>query len=113
MPVHCIYGTESETDEAYVYDVPHFTSATPPAPRDIVMGPGDGTVNLRSLAACEQLGPQARPESPHLLVWLAHFSQIWRLRWRLQQMPCGCAASAHKTSHCSIVMCSTPHRRAV
>lgn len=58
MPVHCLYGTETDTDEAYVYDVPRFTTTTPPAPKTIISGPGDGTVNLRSLHACDRLGPQ-------------------------------------------------------
>lgn len=58
MPVHCIYGTETDTDEAYIYDVDHFTNSTPPAPKIIISGPGDGTVNLLSLQSCERLGPQ-------------------------------------------------------
>ena len=58
MPVHCIYGTETDTDEAYIYDVDHFTNSTPPAPKTIINGPGDGTVNLLSLQSCERLGPQ-------------------------------------------------------
>ena len=49
MRVHCLYGTGKDTDERFEYDVPNFSSSEPPAPRRAVQGPGDGTVNLRSL----------------------------------------------------------------
>lgn len=52
--VHCLYGTGKETDEGYVYDVPKFDASPPPAPKKVVKGPGDGTVNLRSLEACRE-----------------------------------------------------------
>lgn len=46
----------------YGYDLQHFGSKkVPPAPRRISQGPGDGTVNLRSLKSCVQLGPMVRP----------------------------------------------------
>ena len=51
--LHCLYGTGMDTDEAYVYDVPSFNASAPPAPKKVVKGPGDGTVNLRSLEACK------------------------------------------------------------
>ena len=50
--VHCLYGTGKDTDEGYVYDVPEFDASGPPPPKKIAKGPGDGTVNLRSLEAC-------------------------------------------------------------
>ena len=52
--VHCLYGTGKETDEGYVYDVPKFDASPPPGPKKVVKGPGDGTVNLRSLEACKE-----------------------------------------------------------
>lgn len=51
--VHCLYGTGKDTDEGYVYDVPKFNASGPPPPKKVVKGPGDGTVNLRSLEACK------------------------------------------------------------
>jgi hypothetical protein len=46
----------------YGYDVKRFGGQeVPPAPRRISQGPGDGTVNLRSLQSCVQLGPMVRP----------------------------------------------------
>lgn len=52
--LHCLYGTGMETDEGYVYDVPRFNASAPPAPKEVRKGPGDGTVNLRSLEACKR-----------------------------------------------------------
>ena len=50
--VHCLYGTGQDTDEGYVYAVPHFNASAPPPPKEVRTGLGDGTVNLRSLEAC-------------------------------------------------------------
>jgi lysophospholipase-3 len=52
--VHCLYGTGKDTDEGYVYDVSAFNASAPPAPSMVIKGPGDGTVNQRSLEACKQ-----------------------------------------------------------
>ena len=49
MRVHCLYGTGKATAERFEYDVPNFSGSEPPAPKRVVQGPGDGTVNLRSL----------------------------------------------------------------
>lgn len=68
VPVHCIYGTDVDTEVGYLYDVKRFTGEVPPAPHKIRQGPGDGTVNLRSLQSCRQLGPMVSPA--HLLYTL-------------------------------------------
>ena len=51
MRVHCLHGTGVDTAEHFMYDVPRFSSSDPPAPSRVRQGPGDGTVNLRSLEA--------------------------------------------------------------
>ena len=51
MRVHCLHGTGVDTAEHFTYDVPHFSDSAPPAPSHVRQGPGDGTVNLRSLEA--------------------------------------------------------------
>lgn len=79
MPVHCLYGTETDTDEAYLYDVPRFTDTTPPAPMTIINGPGDGTVNLRSLQACDRLGPQVYHRSKPSPFLSTLVSTAWEL----------------------------------
>lgn len=66
VPVHCLYGTDVDTEVGYGYDVQHFGGhKVPPAPRRIRQGPGDGTVNLRSLQSCVQLGPLAEQHVPN------------------------------------------------
>ena len=65
------YGTEVDTAERLVYSKP-----TPNGKATIIMGDGDGTVNVRSLAACskwikEQSQPvyvQAYPKRDHMAV---------------------------------------------
>ena len=51
LPVHCLYGTGTDTDKGYVYDIDRFSASVPPAPKEASKGQGDGTVNLRSLEA--------------------------------------------------------------
>ena len=51
IPVHCLYGTGTATDEGYVYDVDCFSASVPSPPKEASKGEGDGTVNLRSLEA--------------------------------------------------------------
>ncbi len=51
IPVHCLYGTGTDTDEGYVYDVDCFSESVPPPPKAVSKGLGDGTVNLCSLKA--------------------------------------------------------------
>ncbi len=51
MRVHCLHGTGMDTAEHFTYDVPRFSDSAPPAPSHVRQGPGDGTVNLRSLEA--------------------------------------------------------------
>jgi pimeloyl-ACP methyl ester carboxylesterase len=65
VPVHCVYGTDVDTEVGYVYDVKAFSGEVPPAPHRIRQGPGDGTVNLRSLQSCRQLGPMAEQHVPN------------------------------------------------
>lgn len=55
--IHCLYGTGKDTDEGYVYDVKSFNATAPPAPKKVLMGDGDGTVNLQSLEACKGYAP--------------------------------------------------------
>jgi hypothetical protein len=50
--VHCLFGTGLDTDEGYAYDVDKFSAKAPPPPKRVRKGPGDGTVNAHSLAAC-------------------------------------------------------------
>ena len=51
MRVHCLHGSGVDTAEHFTYDVPRFSDSAPPAPSHVKQGPGDGTVNLRSLEA--------------------------------------------------------------
>ncbi|KAK4015285.1 phospholipase A2 group XV [Daphnia magna] len=71
VEIHCIFGTGVDTAERLVY-----TKSTPLGKATIIMGDGDGTVNVRSLAACskwvnEQSQPvyvQAFPKRDHMAV---------------------------------------------
>ncbi|CAL5222796.1 g5212 [Coccomyxa viridis] len=56
MRVHCLHGSGVDTAEHFTYDVPRFSDSAPPAPSHVRQGPGDGTVNLRSLEAGRRLG---------------------------------------------------------
>lgn len=51
MRIHCLHGSGVDTAEHFTYDVPRFSDSAPPAPSHVKEGPGDGTVNLRSLEA--------------------------------------------------------------
>jgi len=57
VEMHCIYGTGVDTAERLIY-----SKATPTGKANILMGDGDGTVNVRSLSACSQwIGQQKKP----------------------------------------------------
>lgn len=47
VELHCLFGTGVDTAERLVYD-----KTTPLGKATIIMGDGDGTVNVRSLSAC-------------------------------------------------------------
>lgn len=47
VEVHCLYGTGVDTAERLIY-----SKTTPTGKATILMGDGDGTVNVRSLSAC-------------------------------------------------------------
>lgn len=49
VELHCLYGTGVDTAERLVY-----TKSTPIGKATILMGDGDGTVNVRSLSACSK-----------------------------------------------------------
>jgi len=48
VEVHCLYGSGMETAERLI-----FSKGTPDGKATLIMGDGDGTVNERSLAACQ------------------------------------------------------------
>lgn len=50
VEVHCIHGRQVKTPEAFNYTNAQWHDAQP----NVIFGDGDGTVNLRSLAACER-----------------------------------------------------------
>lgn len=52
--IFCMYGMGMDTDEGYVYDVDAFDGSAPDAPKKVLKGDGDGTVNARSLEACKR-----------------------------------------------------------
>ena len=55
VEVHCLYGTGIDTAEQLV-----FSKTIPDGKATIRMGDGDGTVNVRSLYACEMWIPQQK-----------------------------------------------------
>ncbi|KAI1722437.1 lecithin:cholesterol acyltransferase domain-containing protein [Ditylenchus destructor] len=50
VQVHCMYGTEVQTPEQFVWSKGYFPDYQP----NIIYGTGDGTVNKRSLETCTQ-----------------------------------------------------------
>eukprot|EP00884_Botryococcus_braunii_P008556 jgi/Botrbrau1/17701/Bobra.0166s0125.1 len=56
LPVYCIFGEGVPTDERYIYEIQEFNKSDPPAPKFVQLGPGDGSVNARSLEACQRFG---------------------------------------------------------
>lgn len=50
VELHCLYGTKVATVESLNYKKSQTVDGTP----ELIMGDGDGTVNYRSLAACNQ-----------------------------------------------------------
>ncbi|KAK9850975.1 hypothetical protein WJX84_006128 [Apatococcus fuscideae] len=70
VPMYCLHGSNVSTDYAFQYDVDHFSAAPPPAPANRTTGDGDGTVDIRSLMACKEFGPQVKifdfPNASHL-----------------------------------------------
>ncbi len=56
IPVHCLHGISpgNSTDNHFIYDVPGFNASVPPEPVLVRKGPGDGTVNLKSLESCSR-----------------------------------------------------------
>ena len=56
IPVHCLHGISpgNSTDNHFIYDVPGFNASVPPEPVIVRKGPGDGTVNLKSLESCSR-----------------------------------------------------------
>jgi len=71
VEVHCLYGTGIDTAERLIY-----SKTMPTGKATILMGDGDGTVNVRSLSACtkwaiEQKQPvyvRAFPKRDHMAV---------------------------------------------
>ncbi|XP_057692566.1 group XV phospholipase A2 isoform X2 [Corythoichthys intestinalis] len=69
VAVHCLYGTGVPTSEAYQY-----TSKFPDVDPTVVMGDGDGTVNLLSATQCKRWAGQQKqavtlqelPENEHV-----------------------------------------------
>lgn len=53
----CVVSTGIDTPEKFIYDK-HFDELDYQRPAKIVYGPGDGTVNLRSLRACREMDTQ-------------------------------------------------------
>ncbi|KAK9841450.1 hypothetical protein WJX74_006021 [Apatococcus lobatus] len=70
VPMYCLHGSHVSTDYTFQYDVQHFSAAPPPAPASRTSGDGDGTVDIRSLTACKEFGPQVKiynfPNASHL-----------------------------------------------
>ena len=60
VELHCLYGTGIETTERLVY-----SKSSPSGKATIIPGDGDGTVNVRSLKACQRwVGKQKKPVYP-------------------------------------------------
>ena len=74
--MHCLYGSGMETAERLI-----FSKGTPDGKATLIMGDGDGTVNERSLAACQiwqttQKQPiysRAFPKRDHMAVLKVQF----------------------------------------
>ena len=50
VTLYCLYGTGLETPEKFVYGTDEFPDTFPKT----IFGDGDGTVNIRSLQACQK-----------------------------------------------------------
>eukprot|EP00775_Hariotina_reticulata_P012030 gene12030-12175_t len=60
ISTHCIYGAQVDTAKTYKYDTDIIPYQQGPEPTALVIGKGDGTVNLESLRLCSRLTNRRR-----------------------------------------------------
>ncbi|XP_049578263.1 lysosomal phospholipase A and acyltransferase [Syngnathus scovelli] len=72
VPVHCLYGSGVPTSESFQYN-----SKFPDVEPTVVMGEGDGTVNLLSAMQCKRwVGRQKQPVTLHELPGNEHVNML-------------------------------------